>query len=75
VRAFIVCAALAGARRSELQCLTWGQVDLAERRITLSDTKGGRLMKKSGGIRTETLSLPPLAAAALVAIRPRRWGL
>jgi integrase len=69
VRAFIVCAALTGARRGELQRLTWFQVDLAERRITLSDTKGGRLMKK-GGIRTETLSLPPLAAAALSAIMP-----
>jgi integrase len=73
VRAFVICAALTGARRSELHRLTWGQVDLVERRITLTDTKGGRLMKKSG-IRTETLSLPPLAAAALVAMRPVGGG-
>jgi integrase len=67
-RAFIVVAALTGARRGELQKLTWGQVDLAERRITLSDTKGAKLMKRAG-IRTEVLSLPPLAAAALDTLR------
>jgi integrase len=68
-RAFIVVAALTGARRSELQTLTWAQVDLAGRRITLSDTKGSKLMKR-GAIRTEVLSLPPLAAAAVSAIQP-----
>jgi integrase len=69
VKAFVVTAALTGARRSELQQLTWGQVDLAARRLVLTDTKGVKLAKR-GGIRTETLSLPPLAAAALSAIRP-----
>jgi integrase len=69
VRAFIICAALTGARRSELQSLTWGQVDLAARRITLTNSKGAKLAKKSG-IRTEVLSLPPLAAAVLSAIMP-----
>jgi integrase len=69
IRAFIVCAALTGARRGELQRLTWAQVDLVERRISLSDTKGGKLMQKGGGVRTEVLSLPPLAAAALSALR------
>jgi integrase len=74
VRAFVVVAALTGARRGELHRLTWGQVDLAERRVTLSDTKGGRLMKKQGGIRTEVLSIPPLAAAALSAVRGAAGG-
>jgi integrase len=69
VRAFIICAALTGARRGELQRLTWAQVDLAARRITLSDTKGAKLAKR-GGVRTETLSLHPLATAALSAIMP-----
>jgi integrase len=69
VRAFIICAALTGARRSELQKLAWAQVDLAGRRITLNDSKGSKLMKR-GGIRSETMSLPPLAAAALAAIKP-----
>jgi integrase len=68
-RAFIICAALTGARRGELQRLTWGQVDLAERRVVLADTKGSKLMKRAG-IRTETLPLPPPAAAALGAIMP-----
>jgi integrase len=67
VRAFIICAALTGARRGELQQLTWGQVDLAGRRVVLADTKGSKLMKK-GGVKTEVLSLPPLVAAALSAI-------
>jgi integrase len=69
VRAFIVVSATTGARRSELQSLTWRQVDLAERRITLADSKGAKLAKR-GGVRTETLSLPPLAVAALSAIQP-----
>jgi integrase len=69
VRAFIVCAALTGARRSELQTLTWAQVDLAGRRITLSDSKGSKLAKR-GGLRSEAMSLPPLAVAALTAITP-----
>jgi integrase len=68
IRAFFIVAALTGMRRSELQALTWTQVDLAQRRITLSISKGARLAKR--GVKTEALSLPPLAAAALAEIRP-----
>jgi integrase len=68
VRAFVVCAALTGARRGELQGLTWAQADLAERRIVLTDSKGGKLAKR--GVKTEVMSLPPLAVAALAAIQP-----
>jgi integrase len=67
-RVFFVVAAYTGMRRSELQRLTWGQVDLAARRITLPKTKGGRLAR--GGIKTETVSLPPRAAAILAEIIP-----
>jgi integrase len=73
VRAFIVCLALTGCRRSEMQTLTWAQVDLPERRVVLDDTKGSKLARR-GGVRTETLSLPPLAAAALSAIMPAGGG-
>jgi integrase len=55
-------------RRSELQTLTWAQVDLDQRRIRLVDTKGAKLAR--GGVRSEMISIPPLAAAALVAIMP-----
>jgi integrase len=68
VRAFLITAALTGLRRSELQTLTWAQVDLGERRITLVETKGGRLAR--GGSRSETLSIPPLAASALAGVMP-----
>jgi integrase len=67
-RAFLIAAAFTGMRRDELRKLRWGQVDLSERRITLRDTKGARLAR--GGIKTELISLPPIAAAALAAIRP-----
>jgi integrase len=67
-RSFIVTAAATGLRRSELQRLTWGQVDLAERRITLHESKGARLARS--GPKTERVSLPPIAAAALQQIRP-----
>jgi integrase len=66
-RAFIIVAALTGMRRSELQTLHWGQVDLGAGRITLTTSKGAKLAR--GGLRTETVSLPPFAAAALAAIR------
>jgi integrase len=65
---FITVKACTGMRRGELQHLRWGQVDLAERRITLTLTKGARLAH--AGPRFETISLPPLAVAALSAIRP-----
>jgi integrase len=39
-RAFLVVAALTGMRRGELQGLRWGDVNLAERRITLTNSKG-----------------------------------
>jgi integrase len=68
VRAFLVCAALTGMRRGELRMLTWGQVDLAQRRITLTSSKGAKLARR--GLKTETVSIPPLAAAALAEIMP-----
>jgi integrase len=68
VRVFLIIAALTGMRRSELQTLAWGQVDLRERRITLIDTKGAKLARQ--GARSETVSLPPFAATALSAIMP-----
>jgi integrase len=67
-RAFIILAASTGLRRGEIQALTWGRVDLASRRISLTTSKGAKLAK--GGQKTETVSLPPVAAAALAAIRP-----
>jgi integrase len=68
VRAFFIVAALTGMRRGELQSLTWRQVNLGDRRITLTDTKGGKLSKR--GVKQETISIPPLAAAALAGIMP-----
>jgi integrase len=69
VRAFLVCSALTGMRRGELQGLLWGQVDLSQRRITLTTSKGAKLARR--GLKTESISLPPLAAAALAEIRPK----
>jgi hypothetical protein len=71
-RVFFIVAAYTGMRRSELQRLTWGQVDLAARRIVLPKTKGARLARS--GVRAETVSLPPLAAAALAEISCGRPG-
>jgi integrase len=71
-RAFLVVAALTGMRRGELQGLRWADVNLAERRITLTNSKGAKLARR--GIRTEMVSLPPFAAAALAAIPARRCG-
>jgi integrase len=68
VRTFLIVAALTGMRRGELQTLTWDQVDLAQRRITLTDTKGAKLARR--GLKRETISIPPLAAAALAEILP-----
>ena len=67
-RVFITVAALTGMRRSELQHLTVGQVDLGDRRVTLTSSKGSKLAKR--GPRTETVSLPTLACAALAEIIP-----
>jgi integrase len=68
VRAFLICSALTGMRRGELQALTWAQADLPRRRITLTTSKGARLARR--GLKTETISLPPLAAAVLAEILP-----
>jgi integrase len=67
-RAFIATAALTGMRRGELQGLHWRDVSLAERRITLTMSKGAKLAR--GGVKTEAISLPPFAAAVLAEIRP-----
>jgi integrase len=68
VRAFFVVAALTGMRRGELQALTWPQVNLTERRITLATSKGAKLARR--GVKQESVSLPPLAAAVLAGIQP-----
>jgi integrase len=69
MRAFVIAAALTGMRRGELLGLRWRDVDLAERRVALPISKGIRLARQ--GRRTETVSLPLAAAAALAAIRPQ----
>lgn len=69
-RVFITVAALTGMRRGEIQALRWGDIDLGARRITLRDTKGGKLARS--GAKTETVSVPPVAAAALASIMPER---
>jgi integrase len=68
VRAFVVVAALTGARRGELQSLRWGDIDLTERRIVLRGTKGSKLAKQ--GPKLEHISLPWRAADALIEIEP-----
>jgi integrase len=68
VRVFLICAALTGMRRSELQTLTWQQVDLVQRRITLANSKGARLARR--GLKSEIISIPLVAAAALTEILP-----
>lgn len=67
-RTFIVVAALTGMRRGELRSLRWRDVSLADRRIALTRSKGIRLARR--GVKVETVSLPPFAAAALAAIKP-----
>jgi len=67
-RAFIICAALTGCRRDELRRLRWNDVDLPSRRIVLRDSKGTKLARSGPSV--ETVSLPPLAVAALAQIVP-----
>jgi integrase len=68
VRAFVIVAALTGARRGELQSLRWGDIDLTEGRIVLRGTKGSKLAKK--GAKLEHISLPWRATDALIEIEP-----
>ena len=68
MRAFVTLLAATGMRRDEARTLLWGDIDLSARRITLRHTKGRKLSGK--GMATETVSLPPIAAAALAVIRP-----
>lgn len=68
VRALVVVIAATGMRRNEARTLWWGDVDLDARRITLRSPKGAKLARKGPDI--ETVSLPPVAATALAAVRP-----
>jgi integrase len=68
IRVFFIVAALTGMRRGELRTLLWSQVDLAQRRVTLSTSKGAKLARR--GVKSEVISIPPLAAAALAKIVP-----
>ena len=72
VRAFVVLVAATGMRRNEARTLRWGDVDLGARRITLRNPKGTKLARR--GTATETVSLPPIAAAALAGVRPEDAG-
>jgi integrase len=71
-RAFITAAALTGMRRGELQALRWRNVDLTARRLTIVSSKGSKLARN--GPKTETVSLPAYAAAAMAAVRPDDAG-
>lgn len=68
VQAFVTLLAATGMRRNEARTLHWGDIDLGARRITLRNPKGAKLARR--GAATETVSLPPIASAALAAIRP-----
>jgi integrase len=68
VRTFVVLLAATGLRRDEARTLRWGDVDLAARRITLRNPD--RIRSARRGAATEIVSLPPIAAAVLAAIRP-----
>jgi integrase len=68
VRAFVTLIAATGMRRNEARTLRWGDIDLGARRIVLRNPKGTKLARK--GAATETVSIPPIAAAALEVVRP-----
>jgi integrase len=68
-RAFIVLAAATGCRKSELQRLLWGDVDLAAGCLLLRHTKGARLAAGENS-KIENAGLPPVAAEALARIKP-----
>ena len=69
VESYFIVVAATGMRRGEVQALRWADIDLSERRVRLTTSKGARLARKSGP-RVETISLPLIAAAAIEAIRP-----
>jgi integrase len=72
VHAFFVLVASTGLRRGEAQGLRWGNVNLARRQITLTNTKGAKLAHGRGKDqrKTEIVGLPPIAAVALGRIMP-----
>lgn len=71
-RAFFILLASTGLRRGEAQSLHWRQVDLERRQIRLDGSKGARLARQRGraGGSVEVVGVPPVAGAALAALRP-----
>jgi integrase len=69
IRVFFLVKAFTAMRRSEVQNLRLGQIDIENRRITLTDTKGIKLASR--GPKQEIISLPEFAAAALAEILPK----
>jgi integrase len=70
VQTFFILLAATGLRRGEALALRWADVNLADRRIILRSSKGARL-SRTGGPKVESVSLPAIASAAIMAIRPK----